>query len=62
MEQMVTAQEIAARFDVDPKRLRHHLRLENFTWHPVKNMRWIARHGSAEEADMLRVARRLAGQ
>jgi hypothetical protein len=60
MTQMVTAIEIAREFDLDPKRLRYNLRQENFAWHPVKNMLWIAEKGSAEEVDMVRVAKRLA--
>ncbi|MDI1295140.1 MAG: hypothetical protein PSY12_04530 [bacterium] len=58
----VTAKEIAEQFDLDPKWLRHNLRQENFAWHPVKNARWIVARGSAEAADMVRVARKLSGK
>jgi hypothetical protein len=56
----VTAIEVAARFGLDPKRLRQALRDENLRWHRQKHSRWIANKGSPEEADMIRVATRLA--
>jgi len=56
----ITAIEIAERHGLDAKRLRQALRDENFAWHPIKNARWIAERGSAEEDDMIRIARRLS--
>jgi hypothetical protein len=58
--EVVTAIDVAASFGLDPKRLRQALRDENLRWHRVKHARWLAEKGSLEEADMTRVARRLA--
>jgi len=56
----VSAIDVATRFGLDPKRLRQALRDENLSWHRVKHSRWTAQSGSSEEADMIRVATRLA--
>jgi hypothetical protein len=58
--EVVTAIDVATSFGLDPKRFRQALRDEDLRWHRVKHARWIADKGSTEEADMLRVARRLA--
>ena len=39
---------------VDPKRFRHHLRLQRFDWHR-HNERWLATEDSAEHRAMLKV-------
>lgn len=62
MTDTVTAIDIAGQHGLDPKRLRQALRDENLAWHSIKHARWIADCGSAEEADMQRVARQLASR
>ncbi|MFN4095696.1 MAG: hypothetical protein ACK4GG_02885 [Sphingomonas sp.] len=43
---------------VSDKRFRHHLRLENFSWHRHSE-RWLVTEGSEEHQAMLKVLARL---
>ena len=51
---IVSAADMARAARVDPKRFRHHLRLQRFDWHR-HNERWLATEDSAEHRAMLKV-------
>ncbi|MCY4260232.1 MAG: hypothetical protein OXC91_08225 [Rhodobacteraceae bacterium] len=55
------AAEVARQHDLDGKTLRRALRAEGFPWHR-RGERWDPAKGSPEYQDMLRVAKRLAGE
>lgn len=60
MEQLVTAVELARKYDISDKRLRGALRAE-WRWPRRKNDFWTFPAGSEQAAKMESVARRLAG-
>jgi hypothetical protein len=50
----VTAEEMAKEAKINPKKFRHALRKENFSWH-VHYARWTVRRHSPEHKAMERV-------
>ena len=58
---MTDAEAIAAQFGLDAKSYRSALRRERLAWH-APHGRWIVSPGSAEQADMIRVAQAMAGR
>jgi hypothetical protein len=51
---IVSAVDMARAAKIDPKRFRHHLRLQRFAWHR-HNQPWLAAEGSDEHRAMAKV-------